>query len=318
MNTVRAIVIDPDAPGRMAIRAVEAPHPMPAEALVRVHATSVNLGDVYRVPTAPAGWRPGWDVAGVVEQSAAGGSGPPEGTRVLGLRGPLFGAWAEMVAVPTAWLGVLPNEVSFAEAAALPTAGLTGLYALERHGLALNSRVLVTGASGGVGHITCQLAQQAGARVIAAVRRPERVAALTKLGIHDVVVGENLADAGQFGPYDLIIDVLGGNSLAAVMPMLVPDGLCVSLGISEATNVTLNLARLFAVTGGVNLCSLVLFTEMGRGPATRRLTGLAQMVAERRLQPLIDVKASWTQAADIARQFMERRITGKAVLELNS
>lgn len=318
MDTVRAIVVAPDAPGRIAIQEVEAPVPAPAEALIRVHASSVNLGDVYRIPGAPAGWRPGWDVAGIVEQAAADGSGPGEGTRVLGLRGPLFGAWAEVVAVPTAWLGVLPDEVSFAEAATLPTAGLTGLYALERHGLALNSRVLVTGASGGVGHITVQLAQLAGARVVAAVRRPERAAAVRKLGIHDVVGGEDLTEAARLGPYDLIIDVLGGKSLAAALAMLDPDGLCVSLGISEATDVTLNLARLFAVTGGVNLCALVLFTEMGRGPCARRLQGLAQLVADRRLRPMIDMEVPWTQVADVAQQFMDRRITGKAVLDLSS
>jgi len=317
MNSVHAVVVDPNAPGRIAIREVETPVPAPTEALVRVHATSVNLGDVYRVPSAPKGWRPGWDLAGVIEQSAADGSGPPKGARVLGLRGERFGAWAELVAVPTTWLGEIPAEVSFAEAATLPTAGLTALYALERYGLVLNAKVLITGASGGVGHIACQLASQAGAYVIAGVRRPERVAAVKELGVQDVIVGEDISAAAQFGPYNLVIDLLGGRTLGAVLPMLVPDGLCVSLGISEGIEVSLNLAQLFARTGGVNLCSLVLFTELERGPASARLTRLAGMVAEGRLRPLIDIEAPWTEAADVAQRFMDRKIAGKAVLHLN-
>jgi NADPH:quinone reductase len=316
MNRVRAIVVDPEAPGRVAIREVEAPVPLPGEAVVQVLATSVNLGDVYRLPTAQAGWRPGWDVAGVVAQAAADGTGPAPGTRVLGLRGERFGAWAEQVAVPTAWLAELPAQVSLAAAATLPTAGLTALYGLERYGLALNARALVTGASGGVGHLACQLAQQAGARVVAAVRRPERVAAVHKCGISDVVVGEDLGVAAQHGPYELILDLLGGQPLATVLPMLVPDGLCLSLGISAGLQTTLDLARLAVRNRGFNLSQVILFTEMELRPPARRLAALAQMVAEGRLRPLVDVEAPWTDVAEVARQFTNREITGKAVLHL--
>src|SRR5438105_2075733 len=159
---MRAVVVDPGAPGRLVLREVEPPQPGRSEALVRVAAISLNRGELRRATTAEAGWRPGWDLAGTVEQAAADGSGPPVGARVVGLL--VSGAWAELVAVPTTALAVLPDGCSFAQAATLPVAGITALWTLERGGMLLDRRVLVTGASGGGGHPACPLPRAAGAR----------------------------------------------------------------------------------------------------------------------------------------------------------
>ncbi|MBW7454949.1 alcohol dehydrogenase, partial [Paenibacillus sepulcri] len=161
MSTIRAIVVCPAIEGRLKIDYVKSPRPASSEALVRVSAVSLNLGEVRTSMRAAAGWRPGWDLSGVIEQPAADGSGPPIGTRVFGMVP--SGSWAEFVAVPTSFLAEISENVTFAQAAALPVAGLTALYALERGGFLLNRNVLVTGASGGVGHFACQLAHQAGA-----------------------------------------------------------------------------------------------------------------------------------------------------------
>src|SRR5689334_9198458 len=184
----RAVVVDPAAPGRLTIASVPDPTPDRSEAVVRVRAVSLNRGEVRRAGMAAAGWRPGWDLAGEVERVAADGSGPRVGARVVGLL--TEGAWAERVAVPAPALAELPDKVTFSQAATFPVAGLTALYALARGGLPLGRRVLVTGATGGVGDFVVQLARLAGAHVTASVRRPDQVLALRQLGAHEVVVGD--------------------------------------------------------------------------------------------------------------------------------
>src|SRR5436305_7717749 len=172
-QTVRAIVVDPAASGRLAIKPVELRDPDRDEVGVRVTAISLNRGETRRaLQVAEPGWRPGWDFAGVVESEAADGTGPKPGTRVVGLLP--SGAWAERVNCRSHAVAVLPDAVSDAEAATLPAAGLTAVHALRQGGLLLGRKVLVDGASGGVGHLACQLAAAAGAIGLGHLRRDER------------------------------------------------------------------------------------------------------------------------------------------------
>jgi NADPH2:quinone reductase len=253
----RAVFVDPELRGRLAIKPLPLRAPLPSQALVRVKAISLNLGEVRRALTmAESGWRPGWDLAGVIEQAAADHSGPPVGARVVGFLP--AGAWAEMATVPTNALAQLPDNVSFAQAATLPVAGLTALYSLEQHGAIIGRRVLVTGASGGVGHLAVELAHHAGAIVVASVRRPEREKHARSAGAHEVVVGEDPAAAAKFGPYDLILESLGGNSLTAAMKMIAPGGMCVLYGVSASSEATFDAAT-FMRTGGASLYGFILF-----------------------------------------------------------
>ena len=80
MSGIRAVVVDPDAPNRLALADVEEPSPTPSEVLVRVSAVSLNRGEVRRAESNEPGFRPGWDLAGTVERAAADGSGPQEGS----------------------------------------------------------------------------------------------------------------------------------------------------------------------------------------------------------------------------------------------
>jgi len=183
---MKAVFVDAGAPERIAVRGVDPPQPAPDEALVEVRAISLNRGEINRLAAAADGWRPGWDIAGVVTAAASSG-GPEVGAHVVGVLG--VAAWAETVAVPVTQLAVLPDTISFVQAAALPVAGLTALRTLRLGRALLGSRVLVTGASGGVGRFAVQLAHRGGAHVTGIVGSEARAAGLRELGADAVVVG---------------------------------------------------------------------------------------------------------------------------------
>lgn len=314
MASMRAIIVDPEAPGRLAIREVEAPQPAPSEALVRVAAISLNRGEVRGAQHSTAGSRIGWDFAGTVERAAADGSGPNVGARVVGTLP--AGAWAELAAAPASAVAPLPDAVSFAQAATLPIAGLTALYALEQGGPLLGRNVLVTGASGGVGVFACQLARRGGARVVGVARTTAHMDAAREAGAHEVVAGENCLPAEPFGPYNTILESVGGDSLATALPLLAPDGVCVLFGRSGSGEATINAAQFF-LNGGSTLYGFIIFHELKRRLASEGLSRLARLVAEGELRPRIEVEAPWTEIASVAQALLDRRFSGKAVLHLD-
>ena len=311
MENMRAVVVRGHSPTRIVLEVVAAPIPTPSEAIVRVAATSLNLGEVRGSRSSQDGARPGWDLAGTVEHSALDGSGPTEGTRVVGLLP--SGSWAEFVAVPTHSLAVLPPEVSFSDAATLPVAGLTALYCLEHAGSLLGQSVLITGASGGVGHIACSIARHAGAKVIASVRSPERADLVRELGVHEVIIGEEINAAKDFGPYDLILESIGGRVLAQALTMVASDGACVTYGVSQAGESTIRVRDFFR-TGGVSLYGFILFHEIKRRQAAQGLQRLVQLVSDDVLQPWVTVEAPLEEIGMIADRLYNREIVGKAVI----
>src|SRR6266567_2586960 len=110
-DTMLALVNTPSAPIPVELHEVAEPEPAPDEAIVEVHAFSLNRGELALLAGRPEGWRPGQDIAGVVVKAAADGSGPKEGTRVVAL---VDGAgWAQRAAAPTARMATLPDNVSF-------------------------------------------------------------------------------------------------------------------------------------------------------------------------------------------------------------
>jgi NADPH:quinone reductase-like Zn-dependent oxidoreductase len=296
----------------LVIQTVPAPQPLPNQALVRVAAISLNRGEVRRSLNATTSWRPGWDLAGTIEVAAADGSGWPAGTRVVGFLPE--GAWAEQVAVPSDALVALPDTVSFAVAATLPVAGLTALLALERGGMLLGQTVLITGASGGVGSFACQLAAQAGARVIAQVRRPELVDFVRTARADAVVMGHDFA---PYAPYHLALDSVGNDTLPALLEHLALDGTCVTFGATAGSEVTFNLSKFYG-KGGLQLYGFILFHELKKQPASLGLHRLVEMVAAGLLIPHISIQADWTEIGSVAQQLTERQFLGKAVLHLAS
>lgn len=215
---MQGLVIVPDAEWRLAQQEFEPPIPTPEQALVAVATSSVNRGELSLVKVRPAGWRPGQDIAGVVVGPAADGSGPVAGTRVVG-RVEQSGL-SQQVAVPTSRLVDLPAEVSVEQAATLPLAGVTALRTLRLGGALPGSRVLITGAAGGVGNLQVQLAVAAGAHVTAVSARADAAPWLGKLGAAHVVGSVEEA----VGPFDLIAESVGGNSLAGAVKAVARGG----------------------------------------------------------------------------------------------
>ena len=310
---IRAVVVDPSVPGRLAIREVGLRDPDRDEVGVKVTTISLNRGETRRaLQVAEAGWRPGWDFAGIVESAAVDGSGPEPGVRVVGILP--SGAWAERVNCRSHAVAVLPEAVSDAQAATLPVAGLTALHALRQGGLLLGRKVLVDGASGGVGHFACQLAAAAGAFVWGHVRR-DRAAVAEWCGDR-VVVGRELAAAKLHGPFWLILDSVGGGAVGAALGMLQPNGTCVVFGVSESSTATIESREFFA-TGGTRLYGLTLFHElMSVERAGIGLRLLAELIAAGKLRPQIAVETQWGEIGTIAQQLIDRDFTGKAVLHI--
>jgi len=314
-DQIKAIVVDPKAPGKLSVQQTVLAPAAATDATVRVTAISLNRGETKRAVTAAEpGWRPGWDFAGVVEDAAREGDGPPRGARVVGMLS--SGAWAERIRVPVQNLAVLPDGVSDAQAATLPVAGLTALHALRQGGLLLGKKVLVDGASGGVGHLAVQLAMASGATVFGHVRREELRKSVAPWCNGGVAVGPSIEAARPLGPFDLILDSVGGQTLAAALTMLRTAGTCVTFGVSESATSTFESGAFFR-TGGAKLYGLILFDELVRvEPAGKGLALLADLVARKVLTPAIEVEAPWTDIGRVATDLMERKFSGKAVLHV--
>ncbi|MNO22101.1 alcohol dehydrogenase [compost metagenome] len=311
---IHTIVVDPLAPSHLAFKEVDAPLAKPWEALVQVKTFSLNLGEVRTAKNQEASSRPGWDFAGIVVEPAKNGAGPQKGARVVGLLP--MGAWSEQVAATVSMLAEIPEKLNFTEAATLPVAGLTALYALRKGGMLLGQRIFITGSTGGVGLFAHQLAAQSGAFVVGTASTEEKAQLVREAGSDEVIIGYSaISSASKFGPYDLIIDSVGGSTLAALLPQLAPQGVCIAVGFSSSNIATIDMMNL-VTSGGKTLYSFFLGEELTRQSPADDLSLLARLVTDKRLIPRIEVEAPWTEINTVARNLMERKYSGKAVLHI--
>jgi len=304
---MRALACRGDNTPSVDIVEVDPPEPTSNEVVVDVEAVAVNRGELRLLSSRDAGWRPGQDVAGVVSVEAEDGSGPAQGTRVVAW--PEQAGWAEKVAVPSSHVAPIADQVTFAQAATLPIAGMTALRALRIGGDLDGKSVLVTGGSGGVGRFAVELAANDGARVVAVTSSPERGEGLKELGAADVVHQVEEAD----GPFDLILESVGGASLEYAIGLIAPMGTVVLFGNSSTTQAKFSFPD-FSGKAGARIEAFFVY-ESGEPPTFGEdLQLLADMVAQGSLHPQIGLEVPWTEANSAFQALLDRRVNGKAVL----
>jgi NADPH:quinone reductase-like Zn-dependent oxidoreductase len=204
----------------------------------------------------------------------------------------------------------LPDNVTFEQAATLPVAGLTALSALRFGGSIVGRRVLITGATGGVGQFAIQIAVAAGAHVTALVSGEERLQDARELGAHVALSAPLPADIELF---HLILEGVGGTSLVDSMRSTVAGGTIALYGTVGGPS-TVTLAD-FQRRSSVSIKSHILDAEPGRRTG-EELARLVTLVSDGRVRPLIGLMLDWTKTPDAVRALGDRGVRGKAVLTL--
>lgn len=309
---MRAVMTDPNATPRLTIR--DTPQPIPAshQALVRVEAFSLNAGETRTALDADTSYVPGWDFAGVIEKAAPDGSSFKAGTKVFGFVHQ--GAWAEYVVVSAGQVAEIPPGVTITQAAALPVAGATAMLCLEKAGPLIGRRVLITGAAGGVGRFACRLAALSGAKVYGLSRRSGLLRHLADDGVTPAGLFADMSEASSAGPFDVISDSVGGDTLSLALMSLARGGICINCGNSARQPTSFDAIALYR-SGGARLYSVWLGTERPED-CRAALVRLANLVAAGHLRTPIDTVLPWTQVDAAAARLANRAVDGKIVLEV--
>jgi NADPH:quinone reductase len=286
----------------------------PGQARIAVHAAGVNPVDAgNRADGHWAGLRApcilGYDVAGVIDSVGDGVSGLAPGDRVMAMTHFPDGAggYAELAVVDAGLAAPISAAVPFADAAATPLAAGTALMVLSRLGLPAASRLLVLGASGGVGLFLLQQAAAAGFMTIG-VGREAMHAQMSALGAaacidytREDVAARALAFAG--GPVDAIADLVGGTLAAGALPALRPGGQIAAIATPE-----LDLDPL--------LDANITFHGVLIGDDGDRTRALAALLDRQALRPVVSHVLPLAAAAEAHRILERRHASGKIILDV--
>ncbi|PYE84304.1 NADP-dependent oxidoreductase [Pseudoroseicyclus aestuarii] len=254
---------------------VERPVPGPGQLLVRVFASSVNPVDwkIREGGFPPVGedalpFAMGRDVSGVVAARGQGIDSFDDGAEVIAMTRIGRGAYAQYAIVEPGDAAAKPASLGHEEAACLPLAGLTAWQALIDHGgLQEGQRVLIQGASGGVGHVAVQIARDRGAEVIVTARSEDE-AFLKECGAAEVIDYRSERFEDRAGAVDLVIDLVGGETLSRSYGVLKQGGRLVSV-VAKPDEAALAergaTGTIFmADESGVQLDELMRMVEQGR------------------------------------------------------
>lgn len=237
----------------------EQPDPTPGfgEVRIDVRAAGLNSGDLlqqrglYPAPPGVSPDIPGLEVAGIVDQCGVGVTDFAVGDRVMALVA--GGGQAQLVVVHERCVMRVPDVMSWDEAGAFPEAFITAHDALfTQCGLTIGERVAVNAAAGGVGTAAVQLAVAAGATTIASVRDPKRREDVAGLGA--IVIDPDAFPTA--GPYDVILELVGGPQLDADVKALSTGGRIVVIGVGAGAKGHVNLLALMAARGSIHASTL--------------------------------------------------------------
>lgn len=213
--------------GKPQIDEIAAPHPKPNEVVVRNAATSFNpidpgraSGVMRQIFPLQFPWIPGGDVSGAIEEVGSAVSDLEKGDSVFGYS-MVGGAYAELVAIHAGAVTRHPPTMSAEQAASVAGVGQTALQMLAIAQVQAGQTILVQGGSGGVGTLVIQLAHKLGARVITTARKGQE-SALLQLGADQVIVAENKSPAENEKEIDVVLDLVGGDSLARAYALVKP------------------------------------------------------------------------------------------------
>jgi len=308
-------------PGVVRIEEVERPALADERVLVRVRASSLNKADWHELRGWPRFLRPltrngvvrpksallGCDFAGVVEAVGKDVTDLAPGDEVFGGRS---GAFAEYVSAVN--LVRKPPNVTFEEAATMGIAGLTALQGIRDRGrLQAGERVLVNGASGGVGTVAVQIAKALGAHVTA-VCSTRNVEQARALGADRVLDYTREDFTGEQERYDLIVDVAGGHSWSAMRRVLRPEGRLVIVGAHGSRRQLRHIAAIWLTSRFSKQTASFFIASFNK----EDLQTLADMLESGRLKPVIDRTYALDEAQDALRTFGEGHVRGKLVLTI--
>ena len=315
-------------PGVLKLEECAKPAPAPNELLIKVHAASVNPYDWHFLRGEPyllrlmAGLRHpkdprlGADLAGEVEAVGCGVTRFKPGDAVFGVG---KGAFAEFACARESQIVPMPANITFEQAAAVPIAGLTALQALRKAGLhqpnvatTSQPKVLVNGASGGVGTFSVQIAKAFGAHVTA-VCSPRNVEMVRSLGADRVMDYSREDFTTSKERFDVLLDNVGNRPLLACRRLLLPKGVYIGVGGSAGRWMVATIARaIFSLT--LSAFGARKFLGVFAKSATDDLTILHNLMQSGKVAPVIDRRYAFAELPQAIAYLEEGHARGKVVM----
>ena len=315
------------SPDSLRLEEVDRPDAAPRHVLVRVRAASVNAADWHVMRGDPKlarlqlGLRRpkasirGRDFAGEVVEAGAGVTHVQPGDEVYGETGMTDGAFAEYVCAPAGQVAPKPAGLTFEQASALPLAGCTALQGLrDVASVQPGQRLLINGASGGVGTLAVQIGKALGANVTA-VCSTRNVELVRSLGADAVVdyTTEDIASAGQ--RFDVVLDLVGNRSLRELRRVLTEHGTLVLAGGGVFDGGSL-VGPMGLIIGGGLVGRVVRqrIQPFTATPTTERLTALGRLTESGQVRPVIDRTYSLAEVPTALRYLETEHARAKVVV----